>query len=443
MNEEEPTPGLREANLTSAVAGLGPTAEELSRWLSALALPSSAADDAGRIDRIRLLEHIKAAAAAAQAAETVAFKDSQLAAQRAAGVPARERGNGIGSQIALARQESPYKAARLMGLASALVFEMPYTLEQLRSGAISEWRATIVVRETACLSRDDRGIVDQRLRGRLGALSDGQVAAETRRHAYQLDPAAAVARARKAVEERCVTLRPAPDTMTYLTGQLPVVQGVAVFAALTREADTRRAQGDERSRGQVMADTLVERVTGQATADQVPVEVEIVMTDTALLAADAAPAHVTGYGPVPAAFVRAHLAGLSDETRVWVRRMYTSPTTGQLAAMDSTRRLFDGNLARFLTVRDQVCRTPWCGAPLRHHDHVVPVAEGGTTSAGNGQGLCEACNYAKEAVGWRSRPGPSGSGEVVEITTPTGHTYRSSPPPLPGALGPPGSLVDA
>ncbi|EFD74774.1 conserved hypothetical protein [Mycobacterium tuberculosis GM 1503] len=47
--------------------------------------------------------------------------------------------------------------------------------------------------------------------------------------------------------------------MTYLTALLPVAQGVSVYAALTRAADTRC---DGRSRGQVMADTLVERVTG-------------------------------------------------------------------------------------------------------------------------------------------------------------------------------------
>lgn len=436
-------PNTSPLSRTVETRAFGPTPHELSLWLSALALASPAADDASRIDRIRLLEQIKSVSAAAQAEDSVAFRASQLVAQQAAGVPARDLGKGIGSQVALARQESPHKAARLMGLASALVHEMPHTLEQLKSGLISEWRATIVVRETACLSREDRGVVDQRLRGRLNYLSDGQIAAETRRHAYELDPAAAIARASKAVAERCVTLRPAPDTMTYLTGLLPVVQGVAVLAALRREADVRRAQGDSRSRGQVMADTLVSRVTGQSAADQVPVEVQIVMTDTALFAGDSTPAQVSGYGPVPSSLIRGHLAGLSDRAAAWVRRLYTSPSTGQLVAMDSTRRLFDGNLARFLSIRDQVCRIPWCGAPLRHHDHVVPAADGGATSVDNGQGLCEASNYAKEAVGWRARPGPSGAGDVIEITTPTGHTYHSSPPSPPRASGATVSLVEA
>ena len=46
-----------------------------------------------------------------------------------------------------------------------------------------------------------------------------------------------------------MTLRPAPDTMTLLTGFLPVAQGVAAYAALTRDADQLKQHGDPRSRG--------------------------------------------------------------------------------------------------------------------------------------------------------------------------------------------------
>jgi len=83
-------------------------------------------------------------------------------------------------------------------------------------------------------------------------------------------------------------------------------------------------------------------------------------------------------------------------------------------------------------LRDQICRTPWCGAAIRHADHVIPAAEGGQTTFDNGQGLCEACNYTKTAPGWTNTPSTSGAGEAVTITTPTGHTYRSRPPDLPG-----------
>ena len=104
--------------------------------------------------------------------------------------------------------------------------------------------------------------------------------------------------------------------------------------------------------------------------------------------------------------------------------------------MDSTRRRFPDGLRRLIQTRDRTCRTPWCGAPIRHTDHVIPVSEGGATSAANGQGLCEACNYTKQAPGWTATPGSAGAGDQVEITTPTGHSYPSHPPPLPHAREP-------
>ena len=63
----------------------------------------------------------------------------------------------------------------------------------------------------------------------------------------------------QAESERKVTIRPAPDTMTFVTALLPVKRGVGVYAALKHAADSTF---DDRSRGQIMADTLVERVTG-------------------------------------------------------------------------------------------------------------------------------------------------------------------------------------
>jgi hypothetical protein len=57
--------------------------------------------------------------------------------------------------------------------------------------------------------------------------------------------------------------------------------------------------------------------------------------------------------------------------------------------------------------------------------------DGGDTEADNGQGLCEACNYAKQAPGWRARQTRRRAGPVIETVTPTGHRYLSrAPEPL-------------
>jgi hypothetical protein len=538
------------------------------------------------IREIRALEDLKGAIAAAQARAAAAFDASTRRAQAAAGLASGQLGKGVAAEVALARRESPHHGAKLLGLARILTTEMPHTLAALSQGVISEWRATLLVRETACLSLADRQEVDRQVAGNLAELEqlgDRKLIARIKSLSYGLDPHAVVNRAAHAVSERFVSCRPAPDTMTYLTALLPVAQGVGVYAALTREADRLRGAGDPRTKGQIMADTLVERATGQARAEDVRIEVQLIMTDQTLLhgilpndttttsaganpadadtaaatagayaAAGTDPVHtrssrggdcttgagagsgsrsaghsrpwaggdlepggevrippevrpearsgplaseepasgaqgtsfvpegaepavLTGYGIVPAQWARDLIRGPDPtepkpepdgpdtnwgtpptrpdpQTEVWLRRLYIAPTSGQLTAMDSRARLVPHGLARIIAARDQVCRTPWCGAPIRHYDHITPVHAGGTTTAENIQGLCQACNQAKEAPGWESRvtgatrtsAGPDrggGSGRhSVLTTTPSGHLYRSSAPCLPSTAHHPAAL---
>jgi hypothetical protein len=99
--------------------------------------------------------------------------------------------------------------------------------------------------------------------------------------------------------------------------------------------------------------------------------------------------------------------------------------------MDSRRRLFPTQLRRFLIIRDQTCRTPWCDAPIRHADHITRATDAGPTTALNGQGLCQACNHTKETTGWTTQRTPDRR-HTVTTTTPTGHTYTSQTPDPPG-----------
>ena len=517
-----------------------PTAGVVAAWTSRLAELHGELSDAERIDVIRALEELKSGAAAAQARLTASLDASRRAERAAAGVPAAEQGHGVASEIALARRVSPTRGSQHLGLAKALVHEMPHTHAALTQGLLTEWRATILVRQSACLTVEDRALFDEQIAADPALFTgwgDQRLTNEAKKVAYRLDAESVVRRARKAETQRCVTVRPAPDTMTYLTGLLPVTQGVAVYAALSREADSCRAQGDQRSRGQIMADTLVERVTGQTTASDVRVEVQVVMADTALFSGGDEPAQVTGCGTVPAAWARdlvsralttttptpappgAHPAppganpappgpaptppgahpvppgrdpaaaggtGIpghgSDGTDVWIRRLYCDPTGRQLVAMDSRARRAPAGLARFITARDQSCRTPWCDAAIRHIDHITARADGGPTDEANLQGLCEACNYTKQAPGWSARAVPATDDPLrqrigrtrnaqsrrrkrhratsskaaspkgrryrfarewheVITTTPTGHSYRSSAPPPVGS--PPGRTSPA
>lgn len=403
--------------------------------LDVLAAVDPHADEAALIEQIAWLERVKSAAAAGQARAAAALDEKRRADEAAAGVPKAKQGRGLAGEVALARRDSAVRGGRHLGLGKALVYEMPHTLAALECGVLSEWRATLIARESACLDVEDRRALDAELCAdvsKLEGMGDGRIVAAAKEIAARLDAQAVVDRAAKAEADRTVTIRPAPDCMTQLTVLLPVAQGVGVYAALKREADTTF---DGRSRGQVMADTVFERVTGRAAAEPESVALNLVMSDQALWGQDNAPAVLDGYGPIPASLAQRLVkdAVVDKRSLATLRRLYRDPKSGSLVAMESRSRLFPKGLAGFIGVRDRTCRTPYCDAPIRHRDHATPRNRGGPTSAANGLGECERCNYTKEAPGWRVTAADDNGVHTAEFVTPTGARYRSTAPPLPGA----------
>ena len=237
----------------------------------------------------------------------------------------------------------------------------------------------------------------------------------------------------RAEADRRVTCRPAPDVMTHVSALLPVKQGVAVYAALRAEADRLTAAGDPRGRGQIMADLLFQRVvspTNEGTA-RVGVTLEVVVSDRVLLGLEDGAAHVEGYGPIPGDLAR-ELA-TDAELAVAIRRLYAAaghrPAGGDgLEARRPSHRPWPGS---------STCATGSAARP-----GATPRSATGTTSsrstraasrrAGNGQGLCEQCNHAKQAAGWRARPRP-GPRHTVETSHPDGAQLHARPHHRPAA----------
>ena len=86
------------------------------------------ADEAALIGQIELLERLKSAAAAGQARASAALDDKRRAVEAAAGVPKAKQGRGLGSEVGLARRDSPDRGARYLNMAKMLVRDMPHTL---------------------------------------------------------------------------------------------------------------------------------------------------------------------------------------------------------------------------------------------------------------------------------------------------------------------------
>ena len=514
---------------------------DLVDWLATLAPEDNPGSELGLaelIDLIAGLEQVMGAIAAAQARATAHFGRAtvrEALANRASLPKAR---SSIAPQIALARRCSPATADRHLGLARALP-GMPHTRAALTAGIIDERSATAIVRETNVLNPELRARVDELIAPRLATSSLKQLTGAAARYAAELDPAAVVAKHERAMSERGVWTRPAPDGMAYLSIFGPLTGIVSAYASLHRHATAVVAGHHETDDGETPADPLAERTHTQVMADAAlrwlsgltpgqacPVALNLVMPAESLFATEPAntditttdstateatttgdentaagqtpkfggtqahpsdsdsahpipapatrrgprsaetPARIPGHGILPAALARRLLlhgceppgaartmppqhdssppcAGhpdrnrVADPAQVFLTRVFTSPDGRDLLALDATARLFPPRLRAALILRDDRCRTPYCDATIRHADHIQPVAEGGPTSLHNGQGLCARCNYTKELPGFTTQlleaqpehaAGPHT--HVTEVTTPTGHTYRSVAPPL-------------
>lgn len=443
-------PGLAADPTPAATAdALLAQAQQLVRRAEAiLAAPRAATpahDESALVGCVTRAEQMMASLGAVQRRASVAYRDSRIAVQRAAGVRAAHLGRGVAEEIGLARRISPVQAGNQIALAGVLVQSLPRTARLLAQGQISAWAADDVAKAVMVLDDAHRAQVDEDLAPQLPHVTARRAGALARARADELDQETALARYQRAVAQRAVSIRPLSDALVRVSATLPTAEGVAVYAALDAGARRAQAAGDSRTRGQHMADSLVARVTGQESAADLDIELQLLMTDQALLGGEEQTAWLDGT-PIPAAIAR-HLAlgvagnsggsaappGKSTDpppvtaARRWIRRLYTDPATGELRAADPRRRLFTGEVRRHVLLRDRQCRGPWCDGVIADVHHVQGFSRGGETTSENGVGTCRRLNLAVEMPGWRTRSDEDGA---LRIVTPTGREYTSRPPAL-------------
>ncbi|MGC2976626.1 DUF222 domain-containing protein [Brevibacterium sp. FAM 25378] len=398
--------------------------------------------EAETLARITALEELKSAVVAAQTKEAVAFEALRIERDRLNRVPVIDCGRRAGDEVGLAKKVSPGSGRKFLSTARTIVVGLPNTFKALAKGEISEDKARIMVDETAVLADADRRKVDTRMKRSLEPTGLRSLRAEVRALSAEMDAEAAAKRAAKAATNRRVNLTVIDDGMARISAILPLPQAVAAYESLRAGAESITVAGDAggRNRQQVLADTFVERLSGQSSATAVPAEIHLLVEAESLLSDGLVPAWLPGFGPLPAKTAREFIA--ANEAETFISRIFTRPDDGQLVGMDAKSREFTGRLRQMITYRDDVCRTPWCDAPIRHADHARPVASGGATTWENGSGLCASCNYAKEHPGWRHEA----TAEGLRVTTPSGRSYDVATPavvrrmrfPRPEAVSEPG-----
>jgi len=331
------------------------------------------------------------------------------------------------AEVALSMGVSVLSAQSFMSDAHGLVERHPAVLGAVESGELALSAARAVAVETASIDDPDlQRLADMVIAEEAVDVLPGKVRALAERRVIEIDPDAAARRADKERADRHVRLVPAGADMAYLDAYLPVEQATSCWRSLHAFATTRRAAGDTRSLHRLMCDTLVERLTGAACADQLSTDICLVMTDTTLLGGADTPAQLVGAGPITAPLARQ----LATTGTAWVRRLYTDPVDASLTTMDTRRRCVDGNLRDAVLVADQHCRGINCASPIRDIDHVHPYARGGDTSFANSQGLSKACHTTRDHPAMHVDADPTS--RKTTWHTPTGLTHHSLPPPTLG-----------
>ena len=177
-------------------------------------------------------------------------------AQRAPlGRDVRELGGG--DEVAAALALSGRSGQNRLGLATTLAGHFPATLAALTRGAIDLGRAMTLVGEAAACDDVPRAQVEAVVLagGRRGTPSRFRQAA--RRAVLRIDAESAVRAAERARQELYVATGPSSVDTSFLDGQLPAEDAMALRLVLDAAADALSGSGETRNRDQLRVAALV------------------------------------------------------------------------------------------------------------------------------------------------------------------------------------------
>ncbi|WP_341361403.1 DUF222 domain-containing protein [Georgenia sp. M64] len=245
----------------------------------------------------------------------------------------------------------------------------------------------------------------------------------------------------------------APDAMAYLVAYIRADHAHTIRTYLDALADSATAPGETRTRDQLRADVLTDTFTHllthglDLTGKPLPrrhgqhPHIQVTIPAGTLLGLGEHPAHLAGYGPIPADLARTIAA---DGT--W-RALFTDPDTGEYHHLATRAYRPGADLTRHIIARDTTCTFPGCRQPatrtdLDHIDPHDPTTANNPdtdpqTCQDNLHSLCRRHHNLKTTGTWTVTRDP-GTGTIT-WTSPTGHTYTRHPtrPPGPPPTGDP------
>jgi hypothetical protein len=401
----------------AALAAAPPSADSVLR--STYAVPERLSPSA-RIDLLSAL---------AKQAAWVEARQLELLAVIDAADPSPDR--WATEEIAAVLRIAPSTATVRVARARLLAGPLLATRQALFAGQITARHASVLAEAVRPLDDPAATAVQERVLTKGAEDTVAEFARRVRRAVLIVDPSGQEQRHCAAVDQRRVVITPDVDGMAQLWALLPAVGAATVGAALNALAAESRKGGDARTADQRRADALVSmadavladpkrgRHQGQAPAIQVTVAA------STLIGQDDQPGDLAGYGPISATTARRLATG---ETANW--RTLLTDDAGQLVDVGRRSHRPCQVLRDFIVARDRRCTFPGCAQPAARCDldHVRSYRQGGATDPANLQALCRRHHRAKHRTEWTPSRGRDGS---TTWTSPTGHAYRTKPPPLP------------
>jgi hypothetical protein len=365
-------------------------------------------------------------------------------------------------------------ATVLTEVSQTLVTTLRATWTALAEGRIDPARARALAAELGAPARDTDPRIVAAVEAAMLPLADGlsvkRLRAATRRELVARDAAAAERRRKRAERAADVVVRSIGDGMAELVTTMPAPLAASTFDAVDRYARMAKADGDERTLGQLRSACLGDLALRPWDTSRPPVtaQITVVAPLAALQQRPGAVAEVDGQA-ITAAHARELLesldalcpGGLRTPPGGTLTVAVVAAVSGELLATTTPQELRriarrgcrdhpEGSCRcpvlalpppvdryaptpaqrRWVRTRDRTCRHPGCDnrAGWSDLDHVVPHAVGGPTDCANLCCLCRRHHRLKtHAPGWRFVMRSDGT---LSVTTPTGVTRTTRPPGL-------------
>ena len=309
----------------------------------------------------------------------------------------------------------------------------------------TDWRTVRLIISRTDLITDDELIaqLDQSLAARIGnwhGWSRQRIVNAVDAAVRATDPDAARERRETAEDDRHIGITALDNGMAEIYGNVAAAAATAfdrrlsqlakqVCPADPRTMDQRRADAlDALTQGRRLAcacgqpdcPTRAEVDATERDPGGARVVINVVASEQTVCGGSDAPGYLEGYGVIDAEQVRR----LADAASVLIANPLTSP-------VEALRYQPSAALERAVRCRDLTCRFPGCSRPavVCDIDHTIPFnhqdpAAGGRTVLGNLKCLCRQHHRLKTFGGWRDTQLADGT---VIWTSPSGHTYRTSP----------------